>query len=91
MAEEPTVANKGTKRVLTGQVVSDKMDKTIVVAVEKRNVHQLYKKYVSFSKKAKAHDEKNDAKSGDIVRIEECRPLSKNKRWRLLDIVERAK
>ena len=83
--------SKPTKRVLTGQVVSDKMDKTIVVAIRRRKLHRLYKKFVSMTKKVKAHDQANECKIGDTVRVIECRPLSKDKRWRLLEIVERAK
>ena len=83
--------SKPTKRVLTGQVVSDKMDKTIVVAIRRRKLHRLYKKFVNMTKKVKAHDEGNECKIGDTVRVIECRPLSKDKRWRLLEIVERAK
>ncbi len=82
---------KSNKKVLTGQVVSDKMDKTIVVAVTRRKMHQLYKKYLTQTKKLKAHDEKNEAKFGDTVRVVESRPLSKEKRWRLVEILERAK
>ena len=81
----------GRKRVLQGVVTSDKMDKTIVVAVEKRNVHRLYKKYIKLTKKVKAHDQENSARIGDIVRVVENRPLSKEKRWALLDVVERAR
>ena len=79
------------KKVMTGVVVSDKMDKTIVVEVTSRNLHPLYKKYVISTKKFKAHDEKNDAHFGDTVRIMETRPLSKTKNWRLVEIVEKAK
>jgi small subunit ribosomal protein S17 len=79
------------KKTYQGRVVSDKMDKTIVVAIEKRMLHRLYKKYVKNTKKVKAHDEKNDARQGDLVRVVECRPISKDKRWRLTEIVERAK
>ena len=83
---------KSTGRtVLTGKVVSDKMDKTIVVAVAKRTLHGLYKKYVHETKKVKAHDEQNDAHTGDTVRVVESRPISKDKHWRLLEIVERAR
>ncbi|AEJ60807.1 30S ribosomal protein S17 [Spirochaeta thermophila DSM 6578] len=78
------------KRILVGEVVSDKMDKTIVVAVRRRKLHPLYKKYVTRTKKVKAHDELNEARVGDIVRVVESRPISKEKRWRLLEIVERA-
>jgi small subunit ribosomal protein S17 len=80
-----------TKLVLQGTVTSDKMEKTIVVEVMMRKLHPLYKKYVTKSKTFKAHDEKNEARIGDTVRVEECRPLSRDKRWRLVEIVERAK
>ena len=73
-----------------GKVVSDKMDKTIVVAVEENVMHPLYGKTVRRTKKFKAHDENNEAKIGDTVRIMETRPLSKEKRWRLVEIVEKA-
>jgi small subunit ribosomal protein S17 len=79
------------KQVLQGVVVSDKMEKTIVVEIMMRKLHPLYKKYLTRSKKVKAHDEKNDAKVGDTVRVVETRPLSRDKRWRLAEIVERAK
>ena len=82
---------KGNKKVVTGLVVSDKMDKTIVVAVTSRKMHSLYKKYLTQTKKLKAHDEREEAHIGDTVRVVETRPLSKEKRWRLLEIVERAK
>lgn len=77
------------RRVITGKVVSDKMDKTLVVAVESTKPHHRYKKMVKFTTKFKAHDEENSAKEGDIVRIEESRPLSRDKRWTLLEVVER--
>jgi small subunit ribosomal protein S17 len=79
------------KKRLTGLVVSDKMDKTIVVEVSERTLHPLYKKYVISTKKVKAHDEKNDAHYGDTVRVVECRHLSKDKCWRLEEVVERAR
>ncbi|MBN1518983.1 MAG: 30S ribosomal protein S17 [Spirochaetales bacterium] len=79
------------KQVLQGIVVSDKMDKTIVVEIMMRKLHPLYKKYLTRSNKVKAHDETNDAKVGDTVRVEETRPLSRDKRWRLAEIVERAR
>lgn len=82
---------KSRKKVFTGTVVSDKMDKTIVVAIEGRKLHRLYKKYVKSTKKIKAHDENNDANIGDTVSVIECRPLSKDKCWRLTEIIERAK
>lgn len=82
---------KSHKKSYTGTVVSDKMEKTIVVAVKERTLHMLYKKYVNQTKKVKAHDEKNEAGIGDTVRVVECRPISKDKCWRLAEIVERAK
>jgi small subunit ribosomal protein S17 len=80
-----------TKRIFTGKVVSNKMDKTIVVLIENRKLHRLYKKYVTMSKKIKAHDPKNECGIDDTVRVIECRPMSKEKRWHLLEIVEKAK
>jgi len=80
-----------SRRVKQGRVASDKMDKTIVVVTETRVPHPTYGKIVRKSTRFKAHDERNDAKVGDIVRIMECRPLSRDKRWRLVEIVERAK
>ena len=79
------------KRVLQGVVVSDKNDKTIVVKVERRLLHPVFKKTVRLSKKYHAHDEKNEAKIGDVVRIEETRPLSKLKRWAFVSKVDAAK
>ena len=73
------------KRVLTGRVTSDKMDKTITVLVERRVIHPLYKKFIRLSKKYAAHDEANLCKEGDLVRIEECRPISKRKTWMLVE------
>lgn len=78
------------KRTITGKVVSNKMDKTLVVAVETMKSHDRYHKKVRLTTKFKAHDEDNAANEGDVVRIEESRPLSKDKRWRLIEIVERA-
>ena len=72
------------RRVMQGVVVSDKMDKTITVKVERKVMHPLYKKFIRRSKKYAAHDEKNAFKNGDAVSIRECRPLSKNKRWEVL-------
>ena len=82
---------KTGKTIFQGKVVSDKMDKTIVVEVSNRRVHRLYKKYVQETKKLKAHDEENSAHIGDTVRVIESRPISKEKHWRLLEIVERAR
>lgn len=78
------------RKVLTGRVVSDKMDKTIVVSVETKVKHKLYGKRVNYSKKYKTHDESNTAKIGDVVRIQETRPLSKDKRFRLVEVIEEA-
>ena len=88
--EQPKV-RVNRRRVKQGRVVSDKMEKTIVVVSETRVPHPVYAKIVRKSSRFKAHDEKNDAKVGDVVRIQECRPISKEKRWRLLEVVERAK
>jgi small subunit ribosomal protein S17 len=88
---ETNAIEKKNKRSYTGVVVSDKMDKTIVVKVTTKTLHVLYKKYVTRSKKLKAHDGANDAHIGDTVRVEECRPVSKDKVWRLTQVVERAK
>jgi small subunit ribosomal protein S17 len=82
---------RGLRKVRVGKVVSDKMDKTIVVAIETKVRHPLYGKTVNRTTKFKAHDENNDAKVGDTVRIMETRPLSKDKRWRLVEVMERAK
>ncbi|MDR1838857.1 MAG: 30S ribosomal protein S17 [Treponema sp.] len=79
------------KKEFIGTVKSDKMEKTIVVSIETLALHPLYKKYVKRLKKVKAHDEKNDAKIGDRVRVIECRPISKEKCWELVEIIERAK
>ncbi len=82
---------KSQRKVLQGMVVSDAMDKTIVVAVETRIPHPLYGKIVKRTKKYKAHDAENACSVGDMVRIMETRPLSRTKRWRLLEIVEKAR
>jgi small subunit ribosomal protein S17 len=92
MAEtvNPTEVVRGNRKVRVGEVVSNKMTKTIVVRVERRFPHPQYKKIVTAYKKFYAHDEKAEAKLGDTVRIEETRPLSKLKRWKLIEVVERA-
>jgi small subunit ribosomal protein S17 len=82
---------RGTRKTRLGVVVSDKMQKTVVVAIERRYPHPVYGKMVTRTKRVKAHDEENAAKSGDTVRIMETRPLSKDKRWRVVEIVERAR
>jgi small subunit ribosomal protein S17 len=88
---EGTVKAKSGKKEFVGIVKSDKMEKTIVVSVQTTALHSLYKKYVTRIKKVKAHDEKNEAKIGDRVRVVECRPISKEKCWKLAEILERAK
>ena len=87
---ESNPAVQGKRKTKVGRVVSDKMDKTIVVSVERLARHRLYKRVVRLSTKFKAHDEANDAHVGDTVRIEESRPLSATKRWRLVEVVQRA-
>jgi small subunit ribosomal protein S17 len=78
------------QRMLTGRVVSDKMNKSITVLVERRVKHPVYGKFVRKSSKIFAHDENNECKAGDLVTIAECRPISKNKSWRLVEVVEKA-
>ena len=87
---ESTPAVQGKRKTKVGRVVSDKMDKTIVVSVERLARHRLYKRVVRLTTKFKAHDEANDAHVGDTVRIEESRPLSATKRWRLVEVVQRS-
>ncbi len=82
---------RNLRKTRTGKVVSDKMDKTIVVAIEEHVKHPLYKKVVKSTYKLKAHDENNECGIGDTVKVMETRPLSKDKRWRLVEIVEKAK
>ncbi len=89
--EQRNTTERNRRRTKQGRVVSDKMDKTIVVVSETRVPHPIYGKIIRKSVKFKAHDEQNDAKIGDTVRIAECRPLSKDKRWRLIEVLERAK
>lgn len=84
------MSEKQLVRTLTGKVVSDKMDKSIVVLIERRVKHPVYGKYVSKSSKLKAHDENNECKAGDLVTIAESRPISKSKSWALVKIEERA-
>ncbi|HEC16901.1 MAG TPA: 30S ribosomal protein S17 [Sedimenticola sp.] len=79
-----------TNRTLTGRVVSDKMDKTVTVLIERQVKHPLYGKYIRRSTKVHAHDEANECSAGDLVTVEQCRPLSKSKTWRLVKIVEKA-
>ncbi|MFH1877922.1 MAG: 30S ribosomal protein S17 [Candidatus Omnitrophota bacterium] len=81
---------KPNKKVITGRVISDKMDKTVTVLWETKKRHRLYKKFVKDYTKIKAHDEKNEASNGDLVKVKECRPISKEKKWRLVEIIEKA-
>lgn len=85
------MSERAFRKTKVGMVVSDKMDKTIVVAIEDRVQHPLYKKILKRTYKLKAHDEKNECGVGDRVRVMETRPLSKDKRWRLVEIIEKAK
>ena len=87
---EGTATVQGKRKTKVGRVVSDKMDKTIVVSVERLTRHRLYKRVIRLTTRFKAHDETNDAHVGDTVLIEESRPLSATKRWRLLEVVQRA-
>ena len=86
-----STVERNRRRVKQGRVASNKMDKTIVVVTETRIAHPVYKMFVRKSVRFKAHDENNTAGIGDTVRIMECRPMSKDKRWRLIEIVEKAK
>jgi small subunit ribosomal protein S17 len=86
-----TPAGRKVARQLTGRVVSDKMDRTVTVLIERRVTHPLYGKIVTRSKKYHAHDETNECKAGDLVTIEECRPISRTKNWRVARLVEKAK
>ena len=85
------MSERNLRKTQVGIVTSDKMDKTVVISIKDRVQHPLYKKIVNRTVKIKAHDENNDAKIGDTVRVMETRPLSKDKRWRLVEIMERAK
>jgi small subunit ribosomal protein S17 len=92
---EPAAAAQGLKerghrKLRSGVVVSDKMDKTVVVRLERIKMHAKYKKYIRIWKTVKAHDEKNEVRTGDLVQLIESRPLSKDKRWRVLKIIKRA-
>jgi len=78
------------RRIVDGRVVSDKMDKSITILVERRVKHPVYGKFIGRSTKLHAHDENNECKEGDVVQIEECRPLSKSKSWRLVKVLEKA-
>jgi small subunit ribosomal protein S17 len=91
MMKNESTTTRGTRKTRVGVVVSDKMQKTVVVAIERRFPHPLYGKMMTRTKRLKVHDEENFAKTGDRVRIMETRPLSKDKRWRLVEIIERAR
>ena len=86
-----TMAEAKTRRTLTGRVVSDKMQKTVTVLIERRVMHPLYGKVVTRSKRYHAHDEKGEFHEGDLVTIEECRPLSRTKAWRVVSLVEKSR
>lgn len=88
---EQTVTTRNERKTRVGVVTSNSMNKTITLKVERRLQHPLYGKFVKKSKKLMAHDETEDANVGDVVRVMECRPLSKNKCWRLVEVLERAK
>lgn len=90
MAMEDTAEGRGRRQVLTGVVVSNKMDKTVTVLVERQVKHELYGKYIRRSTKLHAHDADNSCNEGDVVRVAECAPMSKTKNWRVVEIVERA-
>ncbi|CAN5825154.1 30S ribosomal protein S17 [soil metagenome] len=89
--DEQVQTDRGQRKTRVGTVVSDKMNKTVVVVVERRYAHPLYGKQVTRTKKYHAHDENNEYRIGDVVRIMETRPLSKLKRWRVAELIERAK
>jgi small subunit ribosomal protein S17 len=91
VTEAQAIHERGRRKVRTGVVVSDKMDKTVLVRIDRQVRHSLYGKTVRRSSKLAAHDEQNDAHVGDTVRVMETRPLSKTKRWRVVEVVERAK
>jgi small subunit ribosomal protein S17 len=91
MADETTDTGRAARKVREGVVVSTKMDKTVVVAVVERVRHPRYAKFVQRTKKLYVHDETNDTRQGDRVRVQETRPLSKQKRWRIVEVLERAK
>jgi len=90
MSEEATEVSKRGRRAVTGRVVSDKMDKTVSVSVERLIKHPVYGKYIRRTTKVLAHDESNECKAGDRVTISECRPVSKKKAWKVVNVVERA-
>ena len=85
------MATRNLRKTRIGVVIKNKMDKSVVVAIERKVAHPLYKKYFKKTTKLMAHDEKNECKLGDLVKVMETKPLSKNKKWRLVEIVEKAK
>jgi small subunit ribosomal protein S17 len=91
VTDEQTTAERARRKTRTGVVLSDKMDKTVLVRIDRKVKHPVYGKIVKRSSKLAAHDEQNDAHVGDTVRVMETRPLSKSKRWRVIEVVERAK
>jgi small subunit ribosomal protein S17 len=91
LAKSGNAVERTSRKTRIGMVVSDKMAKTVVVSIERRVQHPVYGKMVRRTKKLKAHDEQNEAKTGDTVRIMETRPLSKDKRWRVVELIERAR
>ena len=91
MTNTKAATERASRKTRTGLVVSDKMQKTVVVAIERRVPHPLYSKMITRTKRVKAHDEENSAKTGDTVRIAETKPLSKDKRWRVVEIISRAR
>jgi small subunit ribosomal protein S17 len=90
MSEETKATEEKTQRTVIGRVVSDKMDKSVSVAIERLIKHPVYGKYIRRTSKVMAHDETNECKAGDRVAISECRPMSKNKAWQVVNILERA-
>ena len=90
MSTETEKEDQKNRRTIVGRVVSDKMDKTVSVAIERLIKHPMYGKYIRRTSKVMAHDENNECKAGDRVAISECRPVSKNKAWQVVDVVERA-
>jgi small subunit ribosomal protein S17 len=90
MSDETKTSDSKAQRTVMGRVVSDKMDKTVSVAIERVVKHPVYGKYIRRTTKLMAHDESNECKTGDRVSISECRPIAKHKSWRVVDVVERA-
>jgi small subunit ribosomal protein S17 len=91
MTDQADMSEQKSNRILTGRVVSNAMDRTITVLVERRVKHPLYGKFMRRSMKLHAHDQENECNNGDWVRVEQCRPLSKTKCWRLVEVVEKAR